>query len=67
MKCLVRAFQNTLLVTWSPPKDKSIIVREYTLGWGKGVPDVYIEKLSSKTRQYEIHNLGNKGLVFSYS
>lgn len=56
---LVRAFSNSLLVTWSPPKDKSIIVREYTLGWGKGVPDVYVEQLSAKTRQYEIKNLGN--------
>lgn len=55
---IVRAFSNSLLVTWSPPLDKSIIVREYTLAWGKGVPEVYIEKLSSKTRQYEIKNLG---------
>ncbi|VVC27257.1 Hypothetical protein CINCED_3A012217 [Cinara cedri] len=53
----VRAFGNSLFVTWSPPKDKSIIVREYTLGWGKGIPDVYVEKLSAKTRQYEIKNL----------
>lgn len=54
----VKAFSNSLLVTWSPPKDKSIIVREYTLAWGKGVPDVYIEKISSKTREYVIKNLG---------
>jgi len=46
------------LITWSPPKDKSIIVREYTLGWGKGVPDVYKEKINPKIRQYEIKNLG---------
>uniref|UniRef100_A0A2S2PN96 Neogenin n=1 Tax=Schizaphis graminum TaxID=13262 RepID=A0A2S2PN96_SCHGA len=53
----VRAFSNSLLITWSPPKDKSIIVREYTLGWGKGVPDVYKEKINPKIRQYEIKNL----------
>lgn len=56
---IVRAFSNSLLVTWSPPKDKSIIVREYTLAWGKYNPNIYIEKLSAKTRQYEIKNLGN--------
>jgi len=55
---IVRAFSNSLLITWSPPKDKSIIVREYTLGWGKGVPDVYKEKINPKIRQYEIKNLG---------
>ncbi|XP_050425598.1 neogenin isoform X2 [Adelges cooleyi] len=53
----VRAFSNSLLATWSPPKDKAIMVREYTLGWGKGIPDVYTEKLSPKSRQYEITNL----------
>lgn len=57
--CLVKSFSNSLLVTWSPPKDKSIIVREYTLAWGKGVPDVYVEKISSKTHEYIIKNLGN--------
>ncbi|XP_025405538.1 neogenin isoform X3 [Sipha flava] len=53
----VRAFSNSLLVTWSPPKDKSILVREYILAWGKGVPDTYVEKLNSKIRKYEIKNL----------
>lgn len=33
-------------------------MREYTLGWGKGVPDVYKEKINPKIRQYEIKNLG---------
>ncbi|XP_050426964.1 netrin receptor DCC-like [Adelges cooleyi] len=53
----VRAFSNSLLATWSPPKDKAIMVREYTLGWGKGIPNVYTDKLSPKSRQYEITNL----------
>lgn len=61
--CIVKSFSNSLLVTWAPPKDKSIIVREYTLAWGKGVPDVYIEKISAKTREYIIKNLGNYILV----
>lgn len=55
----MRPFSNSLLVTWSPPKDKSILVREYILAWGKGVPDTYVEKLNSKVRKYEIKNLGN--------
>lgn len=41
-------------------------MREYTLAWGKGVPDVYIEKLNSKTRQYEIKNLGNYYILLLY-
>lgn len=41
-------------------------MREYTLAWGKGVPDVYIEKLNSKTRQYEIKNLGNYYILLFY-
>ncbi|XP_050527006.1 neogenin isoform X2 [Daktulosphaira vitifoliae] len=53
----VRAYSNSLVVTWSPPKEKAIMVRKYTLSWGKGIPDVYVEDLGPKTRQYEIKGL----------
>jgi len=55
---IVRSFSNSLLVTWSLPKDKSIIVREFILTWGKGIPEEHSVKLNSKIRQFEINNLG---------
>lgn len=49
--------QKSILVMWNPPKNSNIVVRGYTLGWGKGVPDIYMDSLDGKARYYEIKDL----------
>lgn len=45
-------------VFWNPPKDQSIKVKGYKLGWGKGVPDVEVQPLDGKERSFTIDRLG---------
>lgn len=49
--------QKSIVVSWNPPKNSNVKVRGYTLGWGKGVPDIYMDSLDGKTRFYEIKDL----------
>lgn len=51
---------DSILVSWHPPKDQSIKVRKYKLGWGKGYPDVEIQVLDGKQRSYAIKPIGKK-------
>jgi hypothetical protein len=34
------------------------MVRGYTIGWGKGIPDVYTQLLDGKQRFYVIERVG---------
>ncbi|GLH00170.1 Contactin [Gryllus bimaculatus] len=52
-----RAMVDSITVSWSPPRNQNIMVRGYTLGWGKGIPDVYTKLLDGKQRYYVIENL----------
>lgn len=54
------AVGDSILVTWHPPKDQSIKVRKYKLGWGKGYPDVEIQVLDGKQRSFAMKPIGNK-------
>lgn len=55
---------DSILVSWHPPKDQSIKVRKYKLGWGKGYPDVEIQVLDGKQRSYAIKPIGKKNTQF---
>ncbi|KAG7210321.1 hypothetical protein KM043_011860 [Ampulex compressa] len=52
-----KAMSDSISVWWNPPKDQSIKVRGYKLGWGKGYPDVDIHVLDGKQRYFSIENL----------
>ncbi|XP_071452262.1 neogenin isoform X2 [Hetaerina americana] len=52
-----RPMANAIAVTWNPPRNPSIMVRGYTIGWGKGIPDVYTQLLDGKQRIYTIESL----------
>ncbi|XP_046404271.1 neogenin isoform X2 [Ischnura elegans] len=52
-----RPMANSILVAWNPPRNPSIMVRGYTIGWGKGIPDVYTQLLDGKQRTYTIESL----------
>ncbi|XP_039298871.1 neogenin isoform X1 [Nilaparvata lugens] len=47
----VQAGTDSLIVMWMPPVNQNIMVRGYTIGWGKGVPDVYSQVLDSEQRR----------------
>ncbi|XP_063237445.1 neogenin isoform X2 [Bacillus rossius redtenbacheri] len=52
-----RATADSITVMWSPPLDQGVAVRGYTLGWGKGIPDVYTQLLDERQRYYTIASL----------
>ncbi|XP_055311866.1 neogenin isoform X2 [Sitodiplosis mosellana] len=52
-----RATSSSISISWSPPKQQEIKVRNYILGFGIGFPDVETRVLDEKLRFYEIKNL----------
>lgn len=52
-----RPSSNSIFVSWGPPKDQTIVVRGYTIGWGIGLPDVYTKNLDETHRYFDIPNL----------
>jgi hypothetical protein len=42
---------------WTPPRDNTILVRGYTIGWGKGIPDELTKLVDDKQRFFVIQNL----------
>lgn len=52
-----KASSDSINVMWSPPKDTNIMVRYYTISWGKGAPGGKTEKVDGKQRYFVIKNL----------
>ncbi|XP_029037667.2 neogenin-like isoform X3 [Osmia bicornis bicornis] len=52
-----KVMSDYIQVFWNPPKDQSIKVKGYKLGWGKGVPDVEVQPLDGKERSFTIDRL----------
>ncbi|XP_076055481.1 neogenin protein frazzled isoform X2 [Oratosquilla oratoria] len=48
---------NSITVIWKPPESQDVMVRGYTIGWGRGIPDVYSKLVDSKQRHYLIDGL----------
>ncbi|XP_076293131.1 neogenin protein frazzled isoform X5 [Lasioglossum baleicum] len=48
---------DSIQVFWNSPKDQSIKVKGYKLGWGKGFPDVEVQLLDGKERSFTIEHL----------
>ncbi|KAK7084454.1 putative aminophospholipid-translocase, partial [Halocaridina rubra] len=46
-----------IIVSWQPPLLQEVMVRGYTIGWGRGIPDVYSNIVDSKQRSYVIEGL----------
>ena len=48
----------SIMVSWSsPPPASNLMVRGYTIGWGKGVADQYQSFVDANTHVYTIKNL----------
>lgn len=52
-----KVMSDYIQVFWNPPKDQSIKVKGYKLGWGKGIPDVEVRLLDGKERSFTIDQL----------
>ncbi len=52
-----RATDQEITIMWTPPRDNTILVRGYTIGWGKGIPDELTKLVDDKTRFFVIQNL----------
>lgn len=48
---------NSIAVSWNPPSNQNVMVRGYTIGWGKGIPDVYSKLVDGKQRAFVIEKL----------
>jgi len=54
---VARANADSITITWSPPLNTNIMVRGYTIGWGRGIPDVYQKLVDGKKRSFTIEKL----------
>ncbi|KAG1673521.1 Neogenin [Nymphon striatum] len=54
---LTKPGSDSIFVSWDPPKDRTVMVRGYTIGWGKGFPDAYTEIIDENIRYFDIKNL----------
>lgn len=54
---IARPSSNSIRVSWGAPKDSNIMVRGYTIGWGKGIPDDYTKVIEGKQRFFNIDDL----------
>ena len=48
---------------WKPPSSNKILVRGYTIGWGKGIPDEYTKVVDNKQRYFVIEDLSKWSVV----
>lgn len=54
------SYATSIRVSWTAPEPESkIMVRGYTLGYGKGIADVYMEVLGPDVNVFTIESLGN--------
>ena len=52
-----KASDDSIVIMWSPPSSNKILVRGYTIGWGKGIPDEYTKVVDNKQRYFVIEDL----------
>ena len=62
MAAIVKA--NSIEVNWGAP-NSDIRVRQYILGYGRNIPDVYKKTFTSQQRRYVISNLSELPQVSS--
>ncbi|XP_062542701.1 neogenin isoform X2 [Armigeres subalbatus] len=48
---------DSITVLWAPPHHQEIKVRNYILGWGKGIPDEDTSDVEEHIRSFEVRNL----------
>ena len=51
------ASDTSITIYWRPPRKNHIMVRGYTIGWGKGIPDEVTQIVDDKFRNFVIDDL----------
>ena len=52
----------SITIRWDPPNTSSTtLVRGYTIGWGRGIPDVYTKIVDSSKRRFTVDGLDPNG------
>ena len=59
-----KASDDSIAIMWKPPASNKILVRGYTIGWGKGIPDEYTKVVDNKQRYFVIEDLSKFHLNF---
>ena len=52
-----KASDDSIAILWDPPASNKVLVRGYTIGWGKGIPDEYTKVVDNKQRYFVIDDL----------
>ena len=52
-----KASDESIAIMWEPPASNKVLVRGYTIGWGKGIPDEYTKVVDNKQRYFVIDDL----------
>ena len=52
-----KASDDSIAILWDPPASNNVLVRGYTIGWGKGIPDEYTKVVDNKQRYFVIDDL----------
>ncbi|XP_072152438.1 neogenin isoform X4 [Bemisia tabaci] len=45
---IAQATSDSIYLLWTPPLDTSIMVRSYTIGWGRNYPDMFTKSLNGR-------------------
>ncbi|KAM3720689.1 Netrin receptor [Dirofilaria immitis] len=53
----VQPFVDSIQLSWLPPRDDSVMIRGYLIGWGINIPDVDQVKVPASLRLYTINGL----------
>lgn len=48
---------SSIIVSWNPPVNQSIVIKGYTIGWGIGIPEKYTKVLDPKKTSHILENL----------
>ena len=54
---VTRVVLGMVRVSWDPPKESHIVVRQYVLSYGKMTPDEDFKKLANTTTSFLLQNL----------
>nr|XP_022917260.1 neogenin isoform X2 [Onthophagus taurus] len=53
----LNATDTKIYLVWYPPQKENIKIRNYIIGWGKGIPDTYNQEVNATVRRFVIQDL----------
>jgi len=53
----LRATSTSIIASWTPARDRDVVIRGYVLGYGVGIPDIYRQVVSATQRYCAVKSL----------